>query len=316
MLRLSLILLSLLSVSVHAEDERWFEVEIYVYQHNSNSVEQWPTQVTAPKTNNAVDLIAPVTSTDLTSVRNGLTSCTSQDWATNSNECNTQLTTSANASTPENIPVEIAAAQPATAYTGNGPVLLARSQSQFGDIIKKIARQPGTTSLLHMTWQQAMKPRNQAKPLHLYAGHDFENTYNYDGQEINTNPNNNDIPSFDFMQGIYDHSSKGPVWQLDGTLNIYLNHYLYIEAALNLREEGTKQVLVTKDNLSDTTNGYQITNGITETESTPFLYAIPLKQNRRVRSGEIHYFDHPKMGMIIQIRKMPQPSTLSIGQSH
>ncbi|WP_299005530.1 peptidoglycan binding protein CsiV [uncultured Shewanella sp.] len=313
MLRLSLILLSLLSVSVHAEDERWFEVEIYVYQHNSNSVEQWPTQVTPLKLNNAIDLIAPVTSTDLSSVRNGLTSCSSQDWATNSDECNAQLTTRSNVNTPKNLPVEIAAPQPATAYTGDGPVLLAKSQSQFSDIIKKIARQPGTTSLLHMTWQQAMKPRSQAKPLHLYAGHDFENAYDYDGQALSVNQSSDDIPRFDFMQDIYDHSSKGPVWQLDGTLNIYLNHYLYIEAALNLREEGTKQVLVTKDHLSDTANGYQINNGLTETESTPFLYAIPLKQNRRVRSGEIHYFDHPQMGMIIQIRKMTQPSTLSTG---
>ena len=29
-------------------------------------------------------------------------------------------------------------------------------------------------------------------------------------------------------------------------------------------------------------------------------------QNRRLRSGEIHYFDHPLMGMIVQIRKIPK----------
>lgn len=38
-----------------------------------------------------------------------------------------------------------------------------------------------------------------------------------------------------------------------------------------------------------------------------FLYAIPMVQNRRVRSSEIHYLDHPKLGIIFQIRKMPQP---------
>ncbi|MCL1124328.1 peptidoglycan binding protein CsiV [Shewanella surugensis] len=313
MRRLSLILLSLLSVTVHAEDERWFEVEIYIYQQNSPSVEQWPTLVAKPHTQNTVDLIAPVTSTDIRSVRNGLTRCTSQDWATNSNDCNAQLATNANVSTPANLPVEIAASQTATAYMGQGPVLLAKSQSQFGDIMKKIARRRGNTSLLHMTWQQAMKPRNQATPLHIYAGHDFEGAYEYDGQPINMAQDNGNIPRFDFMQGMYNDTANGPVWQLDGTLNIYLNHYLYIEAALNLREKGTKQVLITKDSLSDTAKGYNLDNSATETESTPYLYAIPLKQNRRVRSGEVHYFDHPKMGMIIQIRKMTQPSTLSSG---
>lgn len=313
MLRLSLILLSLLCVTAHAEDERWFEVEIYIYQQSSSSVEQWPTQVTKPRTQKTVDLIAPVTSTDISSVRNGLTSCTSQDWATNSSDCNAQLATSANVSTPENLPVEITARQPATAYIGHSPVLLAKSQSQFGDIMKKIARRPGNTSLLHMTWQQAMQPRNQATPLHIYAGHDFEGAYEYDGLPVNVTQDNGSIPSFDFMQGMYNDTAKQPVWQLDGTLNIYLNHYLYIEAALNLREEGSKQVLITKDNLSDAANGYHLNHGVTKTESTPYLYAIPLKQNRRVRSGEVHYFDHPKMGMIIQIRKMTQPGTLSTG---
>lgn len=41
---------------------------------------------------------------------------------------------------------------------------------------------------------------------------------------------------------------------------------------------------------------------------TPYLMSIPLEQNRRVKSDEIHYLDHPEMGMVIQIRKMAQPS--------
>jgi hypothetical protein len=40
----------------------------------------------------------------------------------------------------------------------------------------------------------------------------------------------------------------------------------------------------------------------------PFLQTIPLQQNRRVRSGQIHYFDHPQMGIVMQIRKMAQPT--------
>ena len=41
---------------------------------------------------------------------------------------------------------------------------------------------------------------------------------------------------------------------------------------------------------------------------TPYLMSIPLEQNRRVKSDEIHYLDHPEMGMVIQIRKMAQPN--------
>jgi hypothetical protein len=34
---------------------------------------------------------------------------------------------------------------------------------------------------------------------------------------------------------------------------------------------------------------------------------IRFQQNRRVISGEIHYFDHPYIGMIVQIRKHKRP---------
>jgi len=42
----------------------------------------------------------------------------------------------------------------------------------------------------------------------------------------------------------------------------------------------------------------------------PYLESIPLIQNRRVRSGEIHYFDHPQLGVVMQIRKMAQPTNV------
>ena len=37
------------------------------------------------------------------------------------------------------------------------------------------------------------------------------------------------------------------------------------------------------------------------------LKPIRFQQNRRVISGEIHYFDHPYMGMIVQIRRHKRP---------
>lgn len=38
----------------------------------------------------------------------------------------------------------------------------------------------------------------------------------------------------------------------------------------------------------------------------PLLKPYKFDQKRRVRSGEIHYLDHPKMGILIQIRKSPE----------
>lgn len=39
----------------------------------------------------------------------------------------------------------------------------------------------------------------------------------------------------------------------------------------------------------------------------PFLNSYPMQQLRVIRSGEIHYLDHPMFGMLIQIRKYEPP---------
>ncbi|GIC79173.1 CsiV family protein [Moritella sp. F3] len=39
----------------------------------------------------------------------------------------------------------------------------------------------------------------------------------------------------------------------------------------------------------------------------PFLHSYPMQQLRVIRSGEIHYLDHPMFGMLIQIRKYEPP---------
>jgi len=79
-------------------------------------------------------------------------------------------------------------------------------------------------------------------------------------------------------------------WTIEGLLKIEVEHFLHITADFNvinmsLSEQATKQ--------------------LTSTEPIE-LKSIRLEQNKRVRSKEIHYFDHPYMGMIVQIRRHEQ----------
>lgn len=39
-------------------------------------------------------------------------------------------------------------------------------------------------------------------------------------------------------------------------------------------------------------------------------HVAPLKQERRMRSGELHYLDHPKFGVLIQVRTVEQPESV------
>lgn len=73
-------------------------------------------------------------------------------------------------------------------------------------------------------------------------------------------------------------------WLLDGFLKIHLDHYLYITADFNVFNQDQVKPLSEKD-------------------KTDEMKLVNFSQNRRVITGEIHYFDHPYIGMIVQIRR-------------
>ncbi len=73
-------------------------------------------------------------------------------------------------------------------------------------------------------------------------------------------------------------------WFLDGFFKVHLDHYLYITADFNVLGQS---LVKSTNNDSDKVD----------------VRAINFSQNKRVITGEIHYFDHPYIGMIVQIRR-------------
>jgi len=83
-----------------------------------------------------------------------------------------------------------------------------------------------------------------------------------------------------------ENRPKAPLqpWLLDGFIKVHLDHYLYITADLNIfNQDNVKTIL--------------------DNEKSNEVKLINFSQNRRVITGEIHYFDHPYIGMIVQIRR-------------
>ena len=96
-------------------------------------------------------------------------------------------------------------------------------------------------------------------------------------------------------------------WFIDGFFNIHLKHYLFITADFNILDK----------NLSELATA-QLASSTGQNTATDMVNAIPtqakairFKQDRRVISGEVHYFDHPYMGMIVQIRPYTKPDLTS-----
>ncbi|WP_350431118.1 peptidoglycan binding protein CsiV [Shewanella sp. H8] len=297
-----------LSHSFSAHAESWFEVEVFVFERQQTSVEKW-LDATPPKLRkDTVDIITPVISTDITGVAVGLNGCSSTDWASDASNCNDPKVSNITTTYPSQVPFNIAASKPQTAYLGQGPLLLAQSQGKFNDIIRTIQREPYVKSLVHLTWQQNMQSRRRSKPIRIFGGQDFSKSFEYHGLSVKKPTQIDAMPSTDFsaLGSFYEAPKITPVWELDGSINIYLSHYLYIENNLVLRKVTQKMV----ESSPLTFNEYAALEIEGKKQLAPYLESIPLIQNRRVRSGEIHYFDNPQLGIVMQIRKMAQPTNV------
>jgi hypothetical protein len=117
------------------------------------------------------------------------------------------------------------------------------------------------------------------------------------------------IPADDKIPLMLTEPPTAPVqpWSVDGFFKVHLNHYLYITADFNIMNMNLAEKASQALRLS--TLDEQLTEQALAGEKD--YKPIRFQQNRRVISGEVHYFDHPYIGMIVQIRKhkRPQPPT-------
>ena len=111
------------------------------------------------------------------------------------------------------------------------------------------------------------------------------------------------------LSGIDDQESPAAIpplqpWYLDGLFKVHLDHYLYINSEFNMVESSNKSSM-----LADSADK--------RAKADSKNKVISFKQDRRVITGEIHYFDHPLIGMVVQIRRFDptKPAREAVSQS-
>ncbi len=221
-----------------------------------------------------------------------------------------------------------------------GPFLLEHEHLSFNLLKSQLERRGLARTILHTSWRQPIFNRHASQYLRLFGGHNFTREFDYFGftkhpenepldEEHTTpllfadkNPSQQQLNRLEELLSAIDQGkfrfvrpaqseqllAKTPinpprglpksVWELDGLFRIYLvGNYLHIDTELNLREpESVSQQL---SSVEDQANAWLHD----EVEQVPFLRAYHLKQLRRVISHERHYFDHPKFGMVVEIRR-------------
>jgi hypothetical protein len=225
------------------------------------------------------------------------------------------------------------------------PYLLPKSAQQLTKLEEHIRWQKDLTPILHLTWRQPVVfGKNKAQPFKLIAGENYALAYNQDGKRKIEDDSNamTDLRFVDTQQSagntekrltndalfaqinaaiassspaeIIDFSQsnsidtdtsidaddfiqvpENPLWQVEGEFKVYLENlgrtpYLHIDSNLDFRAPITLRL-----------------PGETDVQPNNFLQSFHFDQLRRVISTQLHYFDHPLFGMVVQIRRYESP---------
>jgi hypothetical protein len=121
--------------------------------------------------------------------------------------------------------------------------------------------------------------------------------------------------------------------RLEGTLRLILSRYLHIEADLLYREPLDEQAVAEAQpvdsgampfgNDAAATEGtpktppaqqqdlFMIAEQASSIEQQPLYRVYRMQQSRRMRSGELHYLDHPVFGLAVRVTPYEPPKPAS-----
>ncbi len=114
-----------------------------------------------------------------------------------------------------------------------------------------------------------------------------------------------------------DAAFRPPIWQLDGNVKVFLKYinrvpYLHIDSNLFYRQPIPLSDLIDIDESGSANNTFanQTEDERLNSETLPEykLASVPFSEQRRVISKQLHYFDHPLFGMIIELRRYHPPT--------
>lgn len=192
-------------------------------------------------------------------------------------------------------------------------IVLPSSEREFHGKAAYMQRSGHYQKLFHETWVQPFRDERNALPL------------------------------------VIDHSGDNGTWPLlQGSINLHISRYLHIETNLWLNTNGDylpgewrmaapplgpvsliveepepdpaqAQAPYYLDEKPGLSTDEVIAQGEQVIEDTgpiyPYRHAVLLKQNRRMRSNEVHYIDHPLLGVIIKITPLDDEALLTMAEA-
>ncbi len=145
------------------------------------------------------------------------------------------------------------------------------SELRLGELWNRLRRSRGYRPLLHLGWVQPGVGAGEARPIHVRlpaAG---------PGAAPSAAPG---VPG-SAAEGVAGPAEPPPAPLLEGTLRLYRSRYLHLEADLLYRPGTPPEGVAGR--------------------------VFRLTESRRMRSGRLHYLDHPLFGVLVEARRLVRP---------
>ncbi|MBA2409171.1 MAG: hypothetical protein H0V62_05175 [Gammaproteobacteria bacterium] len=190
----------------------------------------------------------------------------------------------------------IAGGSPAQPFSGPSS-MLELAETQAGDDFRALGSDAFTLSaaasilagsagyhvIEHVAWRQPGWSENAAMSVHIHGGATHQSTH---APTLPPEATPNDA-QFNVAYPYAQRQTSASFEELDGTVKVALGQYLHVYTDLVYREPVT------------TTQGAQPVERSRPTASALFEYRV--QNQRRMRSRELHYLDHPLVGVLIKI---------------
>ena len=285
--------LSLLIPAVsRAQDQdevTWYAIEVIVFERSGDigrDAEFWPAEPGFPDIAGAVELAGegPVPEQDAD-----------------------ESATGGESAAPEGTD----GAAPPTTPTPRAFRLVPPEEHRLTDLWARLNKSNAYRPLLHLAWIQAGVSSEQARPIHLRnnnAALGAVTTSVDESQPAFSEPGY--APTLSSRISVARDPSKAA---LDGTLRVHRARYLHVQADLlyyrPLASDARAAIPAADDPgaalVPDSPDMALIEQLLAEEDAAPRLFR--LTENRRMRSRELHYLDHPLFGMLVEAWPVEPP---------
>ncbi len=194
-----------------------------------------------------------------------------------------------------------------------------RSQLSFLDIKKSMEESPHYRILAHLAWLTPKPVPGAFAQYHLTGGERWLLEAS-DSDVINAASAVKSMlqASFRMLDGTREQISPGnrvfATRALNGRFWIVARRFFHFNAELVLTQKKTRRTPILLNAAADGDSAEaleQVEIRLAVAPSPTFMQSYPLSLSRRLRRNELHFIDHPKLGILIRIRRIQRSRSSS-----